>query len=66
MAKQKYSLVGVNGNVFTLIGYTARALRKEGFENLENEMITKATNGDYYNAIRVCDSYVEMCNEHAK
>lgn len=61
----KYSLVGVDGNAYSLMGYTARALRNEGLRNLEKEMTSKATSGDYYNLIRVCDEYLDMANQKA-
>lgn len=61
----KYSLVGVDGNAFSLMGYTARALRNEGLRNLETEMTSKAMSGDYYNLIRVCDEYLDMANQKA-
>lgn len=62
----KYSLVGVDGNAFALMGYTARALRNEGLKNLEKEMTDKAMSGDYYNLIRVCDEYLDMANKKAE
>ena len=61
----KYNLVGVDGNAFSIMGYTARALRREGLGNLVDEMQKKAMSGDYYNLIAVCDEYVEMANEKA-
>ena len=61
----KYNLVGVDGNAFSIMGYTARALRNEGLGNLSSEMQKKATSGDYYNLIAVCDEYVQMANEKA-
>lgn len=54
----KYSLVGQDGNAYALMGYTARALKREGLRD-------KATSGDYYNLIAVCDDYVGMANEAA-
>ena len=61
----KYSLVGVDGNAFAIMGYTARALRREGLGNLVDEMHEKATSGDYSNLICVCDEYVDMVNKAA-
>lgn len=62
----KYSLVGVDGNAYSLMGYTARALRNEGLRKLEQEMMQKASSGDYYNLIRVCDEYLDMANKKAE
>ena len=61
----KYTLVGVNGNAFSIMGYTAKALKREGLGNLVDEMQEKATSGSYYNLIAVCDSYVEKANQKA-
>ena len=61
----KYNLVGQDGNAFSLMGYTARALRREGLGDLVNEMQKKAMSGDYYHLIAVCDDYVQMANEKA-
>lgn len=61
----KYNLVGVDGNAYAIMGYTARALKNEGLRDKVDEMHQKATSGDYYNLIAVCDDYVEMANEAA-
>lgn len=61
----KYDLVGQDGNAFALMGYTANALKKEGLGDLVKEMQTRATSGDYYNLIAVCDEYVQKANEAA-
>lgn len=60
----KYSLIGVDGNAHSIMGYTARALKREGLYDKVDEMHEKATSGDYYNLIAVCDEYVEMANDH--
>ena len=62
----KYDLVGIDGNAFCIIGYTAKALRQEGLSNLVDEMQKKAMSGDYYNLIAVCDEYLEMANKKAE
>lgn len=61
----KYSLVGVDGNAFSIMGYTSKALKREGLGNLVEEMREKATSGDYHNLIAVCDDYVDKANEAA-
>ena len=62
----KYNLVGQDGNAYSLMGYTGRALRKEGLGDLVKEMQTKATSGDYDNLVAVCDEYVQMANKKAE
>ena len=61
----KYSLVGVDGNAFSIIGYTGNALKKEGLRHLVDEMRERAMSGDYYNLIAVCDEYINKANEAA-
>lgn len=61
---KKYSLVGVDGNAFSLMGYTMDAMRHADFSEEEiDQMLKEAKSSDYYNLIRVCDSYVQKVNE---
>ena len=60
----KYSLVGVDGNAYCVMGYTARAMKREGFSKEEvDEMYNKAESGDYNNLLRVCMDYIDKVNE---
>lgn len=61
----KYNLVGVNGNAFAIMGYTANALKAEGLKDKVEAMHKEAMSGDYYNLIAVCDGYINMANEEA-
>ena len=61
----KYSLVGIDGNAFVIMGYTANALKKEGLAELIPEMQMRAKSGDYTNLLRVCLEYVEIANDKA-
>lgn len=61
-----YSLVGIDGNAFSIMGYTAKAMREVGLKDEVEEMRTKATSGEYYNLIAVCDGYIDRCNELLK
>lgn len=61
----KYTLVGVDGNAFSVMGYTSNALKREGLGNLAEEMREKAMSGDYNNLLCVCMDYVEKANEAA-
>ena len=58
----RFTLVGVNGNAFSVMGYTARCLKRAGLGDKVDEMHSKATSGDYYHLIAVCDEYVQMAN----
>jgi hypothetical protein len=60
---ERFTLVGVDGNAFSVMGYTERALRKAGLQDKVDEMYEKAESGDYYNLLAVCSRYVRMANE---
>lgn len=62
----KYTLVGVDTNAFSLIGYTQMAMKKEGMRDRTYEMFKRATSRDYYNVIRICEEYLDLCNQHAE
>lgn len=62
----KYNLVGVDGNAFSIMGYTARALKNEGLYNLVDGMHNEAMSGDYWHLIGVCSKYVDMANNKAE
>ena len=65
VTQMKYTLVGVDGNAFAIMGYTARALRNEGLGDKVSEMQTKAMSGDYNNLLCVCMEYIDMANDKA-
>lgn len=54
----KYDLVGVDGNAHAIMGYTAKALKREGLGNLAE--------GGYWNLIAVCYEYIQMANKRAE
>ena len=58
--RAKGSLAGVDGNAFSLMGYTSRKLRLAGWKNNEIDLVMKeAMSGDYNNLIRVLGSTLE-------
>lgn len=62
----KYCLVGVDGNAYAIMGYTARAMQREGFSKEEiDKMYDEAESSDYNHLIQVCLKYVDQCNERA-
>ena len=61
----KYDLVGVDGNAFCVMGYTAIALKREGLGDLCDEMRMKAMSGNYDNLLCVCLDYINKANEKA-
>ena len=61
---RRFTLVGVDGNAFSIMAYTARAMREAEFSKDEiDKMHTEAKSGDYWNLIAVCDGYIDAVNE---
>lgn len=65
MAKKEYCLVGVDSNIYSIIGYTTRAMREVGFSQDDvEEFKTKVTKQDCYDkALGLCVFKVNECNE---
>jgi hypothetical protein len=64
--KEKYTLIGVDGNAFAIMGYTADAMEKEGFSEEEvNKMYEEAESGNYYHLIAICNKWIRKVNEKA-
>lgn len=62
--KKKYSLIGVDGNAFNIMGYVRRAMKEAGFTREEIEAYTKdATSGDYNHLLVVSIDIIDRCNE---
>lgn len=61
----KYTLIGVDGNAYAIMGYTARALKREGLRDLVDQMHKEAMSGDYNNLLMVCMGYIDKANEAA-
>lgn len=62
----KYSLVGVDGNAFAIMGYTANALKRSGHPDMVQCMYDRARSGDYNNLIQVCMKYIDIANGEDK
>ena len=58
-----FSLVGVDGNAFSVMGYTARALKHAGLRELVGDMQAEAMSGDYNHLLVTCMEYVDRANE---
>lgn len=62
--KKEYSLIGVDGNAFSIMGYVRRAMKETGFTKDEIEAYTKdATSGDYNHLLIVSIDMIDKCNE---
>ena len=63
----KYSLIGVDGNAFGIMGYVQRCMRETGFTKEEfDEYFKKATSSNYPNLMRVSVEMIDKCNERIK
>lgn len=65
MSRKTYSLVGVDSNIFSVIGYTVMAMRAVGFssDDIENFKAKVTTQTDYFKALGLCTCKVEECND---
>lgn len=63
----KYTLVGVDGNAFAVMGYVTKAMRECKLPKADiDEYCSKAQSGDYDNLLAVSIEYVERCNKAAR
>ena len=49
--EEKFSLIGVDGNAFSVMGYVRRALKHSGLSDRVDEYTEKATSGDHNNSL---------------
>ena len=66
MTRKYYTLSGLDGNAYTLMGYTSRALKETGHSDLVDTMQQEAKSGDYDHLIRVCLGYLDIANQSSK
>lgn len=60
----KYSLIGVDGNAYAVMGYVREAMRHEGYSKEQiKAFIDKATSSDYNNLLVVCNKQIEEINK---
>ncbi len=60
----KYTLVGIDGNAFAIMGYVRDAMRKEGCSLEEQKAYTEdAMSGDYSHLLYVSMNMIEKLNE---
>ena len=61
----KYSLIGVDGNAYFIMGYVSKALKREGLSDLVDKYIKEATSSDYHHLVFVSCEYIDMANRKA-
>lgn len=65
MNKEKYTLVGVDGNAYAIMGYVMRAMRREGKSKEEIEAYRyDATKSDYNELICVSCEMLDKLNNN--
>lgn len=62
--REKFSLVGVDGNPFNIMAYVKTAMREAGFSKKErSEYIEDCMRGDYDRLLLISEEMVEYCND---
>lgn len=62
----KYSLVGIDGNAFAVMGYTANSMKEVGFSAKEIEdYYGDAMSSNYDYLLAISAEMIEKCNERA-
>ena len=61
--KQKYNLVGIDGNAYSVMGYVIKAMKRERFSKSEiDDYQADAKSGDYNHLLSVSAEMIEKCN----
>ena len=61
--RKKFSLVGVDGNAFSIMAYVKTAMREAGFSRKErSEYMEDCMRGDYDRLISLNVEMIERCN----
>lgn len=64
MSYTKFSLVGINGNAFSIVGYVRRCMKQVGFDYSEIEKYTiNALSQDYNYVLVTSMNMIDRCNE---
>ena len=62
--EEKYTLIGVDGNAFAVMGYVQSAMRHEKFTKEEIDTYIKdATSSNYDHLLCVSMEQIDKCNE---
>lgn len=60
----KYNLIGIDGNAFSVIGYVAKAMKKEGKSDEEiNEYKKEAMSGNYSYLLMASQDQIDKLND---
>lgn len=62
--REKFDLVGVDGNAFSIIAYVKTAMREAGFSKEERSAYMEdCMRGDYDRLLVISDEMVDRCND---
>jgi hypothetical protein len=65
--KKEYTLIGVDGNAYCVMGYVSRAMKECGKSKAERDAyFDDAKIGDYYHLLAVSDEMIDKLNEETK
>ena len=63
---EKYSLVGIDGNAYSVMGYVTKAMKEVGFSKEEQDKyLTDAKSSDYDHLLAVSIGMIDQCNDKA-
>ena len=61
---REYSLVGIDGNAFSVMGYVKRCMKESKLsESEQSDYTKKAMSGDYNNLLRVSQDVITKLND---
>ena len=58
-----FTLAGIDGNAFNILGHVSQALRKSGLKSDIEKYMAEATSGDYNHLLAVSQKYIDRANE---
>lgn len=62
--EEKYTLVGCDGNAFSVMGYVTNCMRRERFTAKDiQDYVDEAIKSDYNHLLCVSCDYIDKCNE---
>ena len=64
---KKYSLVGIDGNAYAIMGYVSKCMRKEGYNQTRiDKYCNDAMSGDYNHLLQVSIKMIDELNKLAR
>ena len=60
-----YSLIGIDSNAFSILGYVSKILKKEKLYKEASKYQKEAMSKDYNHLLMISQDYVDLANERA-